>query len=75
MSNATKITTAEQAVSVLIQAAKIGQSKGAYSFEDAAMIAQGIAFLTNSKGTQEPQMQETNAPEAQQPNITAQPKD
>jgi hypothetical protein len=39
------ITNPEQAISVLIQAAKIGQAKGAYSLEDAAMIAKAIQSL------------------------------
>ena len=39
------IQTPEQAISVLIQAVKIGQAKGAYSLEDAAMITQAIQSL------------------------------
>ena len=37
--------TKEQAISVLIQAAKIGQSKGAFSLEDAGMIVTAIKTL------------------------------
>lgn len=37
--------TKEQAISVLVQAAKIGQSKGAYSLEDASVIAQAIKTI------------------------------
>jgi hypothetical protein len=41
----TQTVSKEQAVSVLIQAVKIGQAKGAYSLEDAALIAQAIGTL------------------------------
>jgi len=34
-----------KAISVLIQAARIGQSRGAYSLEDAAQIASAINFF------------------------------
>lgn len=37
-----EVTTQEQAINVLIQAARIGQSKGVYSLEDAAVILQAI---------------------------------
>lgn len=40
----TKLTIL-QSISVLAQAAKIGQSKGAYSLEDAALISQAIKTL------------------------------
>jgi hypothetical protein len=36
----------EQALGVLIQAAKVGQSKGAYSLEDAEVIAKAIRVFT-----------------------------
>jgi hypothetical protein len=46
--------TKEQAISVLIQAAKIGQSKGAYSLEDASVIVQAIKTLAPNAVTEEP---------------------
>jgi len=36
----------EQALGVLVQAAKVGQSKGAYSLEDAEVIAKAIRVFT-----------------------------
>lgn len=38
--------TQEQALGVLVQAAKVGQSKGAYSLEDAELIAKAIRVFT-----------------------------
>ena len=34
-----------EAISVLIQAANIAQSKGVYSFQDSAKIASALAFI------------------------------
>lgn len=45
--------TKEQAISVLIQAAKIGQSKGAFSLEDASVIVQAIKTLAPNAATEE----------------------
>lgn len=43
MSEETQQTlNAKQAINVLVQAARIGQSKGAYSLEDAALIMNAI---------------------------------
>ncbi len=38
--------TQEQALGVLVQAAKVGQSKGAYTLEDAEIIARAIRVFT-----------------------------
>ena len=45
MSKEQKITSPDQAVGVLIQAVKIGQAKGAFSLEDASLIALAIKAL------------------------------
>jgi hypothetical protein len=37
--------TQEQALSVLIQAARVAQSKGAFTLEDAKVIAEAIALF------------------------------
>jgi hypothetical protein len=37
--------TQEQAVSVLVQAAKIAQAKGAFTLEDASVVASAIKAL------------------------------
>jgi hypothetical protein len=52
--------TKEQAVSVLIQAAKIAQSKGAFTLDDAAVVAQAIRTLAPQP---EPQMEVVDAPD------------
>lgn len=45
--------TQEQALGVLVQGVKIGQSKGAYTLEDAALLAQAIAvFMPKQENTQ-----------------------
>jgi hypothetical protein len=41
--------TQDQAVGVLIQAARIGQSKGAYTLEDAKVIADAISVFVPAK--------------------------
>ncbi len=38
--------TQEQALGILVQSAKVGQSKGAYSLEDAELISQAIRVFT-----------------------------
>ena len=38
--------TQEQALNLLVQAVRVGQSKGAYSLEDASLLAQAIAVFT-----------------------------
>tara|TARA_R110001592_G_scaffold192795_7_gene439783 strand:+ start:3257 stop:3487 length:231 start_codon:yes stop_codon:yes gene_type:complete len=45
MTNETTITQ-EQALNLLVQAVRVGQSKGAYSLEDASLLAQAIAVFT-----------------------------
>lgn len=47
--------TKEQAVSVLVQAVKIAQSKGAFTLDDAALVAQAIRVIA-------PQADATQAP-------------
>lgn len=52
--------TKEQAISVLIQAAKIAQSKGALTLDDAAIVAQAIRTIAPQ---QEPQAEEVTVTE------------
>lgn len=48
--------TQEQAIGVLIQAAQIAQSKGAYTLEDAEIISRAIkVFKKETKETEETQ--------------------
>ena len=42
----------DQSLSVLIQAARIGQSKGAYTLEDAKVIAEAISVFVPAKPTE-----------------------
>ena len=42
LNQASQELNAKQAINVLIQAARIGQSKGAYSLEDASLIMNAI---------------------------------
>lgn len=42
-----------QAINVLIQAARIGQSKGAYTLEDAELISKAIKLFTPNQETAE----------------------
>ena len=42
-----------QAIDILIQSARIGQSKGIYALEDAALIATAVKILTQTKEEQE----------------------
>jgi len=47
--------TKEQAISVLVQAVKIAQSKGAFTLDDAALVAQAIRVIApQSDATQAP---------------------
>ena len=59
-----KVTSVEQAISVLVQAAKIGQAKGAYSLEDASMIAQAIQSLAPKQPDEGQPMPESGDMEA-----------
>ena len=54
---------AKQAINVLIQAARIGQSKGAYSLEDAALIMNAIKVFIpeNQEGEEDPALNEEPA--------------
>lgn len=45
MTNETMLNQ-EQALNLLVQAVRVGQSKGAYSLEDASLLAQAIAVFT-----------------------------
>lgn len=40
-----EVTDLQEAVQVLVQGVQIGQSKGVYSFEDAAIIKSALDFL------------------------------
>ncbi len=54
----------EQALSVLIQAARVAQSKGAFTLEDAKVIAEAIAIFVPAQ----PQAEEAteSTPEVEQ---------
>lgn len=45
--------TQGQAVNVLIQAARIAQSKGAFSLEDAELVAKAIRIFVPAENSQE----------------------
>lgn len=51
----------DQALSVLIQAVRIAQSKGAYTLEDAKVIADAVAVFVPAKaeGTSEGEVEAT----------------
>lgn len=52
-----EVLSQEQALGVLIQAARIGQKAGAYTLEDAEMIAKAIKLFvpaTPAEGTEAP---------------------
>ena len=64
MSEETQQTlNAKQAINVLVQAARIGQSKGAYSLEDAALIMNAIkVFMPEAQeGEEDPALNEEPA--------------
>ena len=46
MAEETTQLTQEQSLNLLVQAVRVGQAKGAYSIEDAALLAQAIAVFT-----------------------------
>jgi hypothetical protein len=48
----------EQALSVLIQAVRIAQSKGAYTLEDAKVVAEAVSVFVPAK-TEEQTIEET----------------
>ena len=48
----------EQALSVLIQAVRIAQSKGAYTLEDAKVVAEAVSVFVPAK-TEEQVIEET----------------
>lgn len=52
MENPQELTQA-QAVNVLIQAVRIAQSKGAYTLEDAELVAKAIRVFVPTSQTQE----------------------
>jgi hypothetical protein len=56
--------TKEQAVSVLIQAAKIAQSKGAFTLDDAAMVSMAIKAFTPPQAADAIQSEEQTEAEA-----------
>ena len=43
-----QVTTQEQALSLLIQAVRVAQSKGVYAIEDAGLLAQAIGVFTTN---------------------------
>lgn len=58
--------TPEQAISVLVQGVKLAQKAGAYSLEDAALLAQAIATLAPKQAeapaeAEEPVAEDTSA--------------
>lgn len=55
----------EQALSVLIQAARVAQSKGAFTLEDAKVIAEAISVFVPAQPQPEGEVTES-APEAEQ---------
>ena len=55
-----KITT-EQAVSILIQGCKIAQSKGAFTLEDASLVANAIKTLAPPQKEEEPTMKKVDS--------------
>tara|TARA_R100000501_G_C2560771_1_gene71517 strand:- start:208 stop:432 length:225 start_codon:yes stop_codon:yes gene_type:complete len=47
----TTVTNLGEAISVLVQAVHIGQSKGVYSFEDSSKVASALEFLNQTAAT------------------------
>ncbi len=47
----------DQALSVLIQAARVAQSKGAFTLEDAKVIAEAIAVFVPAQAEAQPETQ------------------
>lgn len=41
----------EQALQILVQAVQVGQSKGAFNLNDAALIAQAVSLLVKPEET------------------------
>lgn len=60
-----KDLTQGQAVNVLIQAARIAQSKGAYTLEDAELVSRAIKVFVPEGSTQEPLNEEQVKSEGQ----------
>ena len=60
--------TPQQALNVLVQAVKLGQSKGAYSLEDAEVIAKAVkVFATQETEAETQAPPETEADVAKAP--------
>ena len=55
--------TQEQAVSVLVQAAKIAQAKGAFTLEDASVVASAIKALVPEQANNETDTENTTEAE------------
>jgi hypothetical protein len=51
----------DQALSVLIQAVRIAQSKGAYTLEDAKVIADAVAIFVPAKTEEDAKVEATEA--------------
>ncbi len=47
----TTVTNLGEAISVLVQAVHIAQSKGVYSFEDSSKVASALDFLNQTAAT------------------------
>ena len=45
----------EQAIKILIQAAEVAQTKGAFSLNDASVIANAVSLLLKPEQTKEPE--------------------
>lgn len=65
-----KVNNWLQAIDVLIQAAEVGQQKGAFSLQDASIISQSIDILkaevekiTSQAGTEKTEAEATEGPE------------
>ena len=60
MANNNKVSSINDAISVLVQGVNIAQSKGVYSFEDSTLIGQALEFLktesTKNEGPATPEM-------------------
>jgi hypothetical protein len=54
----------DQALSVLIQAARVAQSKGAFTLEDAKVIAEAIAVFVPAQAEAQPEAQNEVTAEA-----------
>ena len=54
MKEETTELTQQQALNILIQAAKVGQSKGAYTLEEAELIAKSVKVFVKAEEATKP---------------------